>query len=168
MGHPRLRVLLRDLLAVGGGACGQLAQRGKEASGGFRIIERIERDRGGELRRLRAEANLQHVLLAHGHQSIEFGSGILLPVSAGGENDGAGFVDVPFAFIAAEGGHAAAVGAPAMAHHFEMKAGRAAQIGLEGKVSFCLCQQLSSQWTGKARGRNFMVTLAFSKLREGN
>src|SRR5450759_2167764 len=117
---------------MGGGACGQLPQGSKEARGGARIIERVERDGGGKLRRLGAEANLQHVLLAHRHQSVDFGSGILLPVGAGSQNYGARFVDVPFAFVAAQGSDSTAVSAPAMAHDFEMKVGRAAQVGLEG------------------------------------
>ena len=89
-------------MTVRGSACGQLPQSSEETRGGFRIVQRIERNRGRELGRLGAEANLQHVLLANGHQGIEFGSGILLPVSAGGEDDRARFVEIPFALITAQ------------------------------------------------------------------
>ncbi len=88
---------------MGGCAGGQFAQGGEEAGGGAGIVEGVERDGGGELRRLGAEADLQHVLLADRHQGVEFGSGILFPVSAGGQDDRAGLVDVPLALVACGG-----------------------------------------------------------------
>jgi len=55
------------------------------------------------------------------------------------ENDGAGFVDIPFTMIAAAA-DAPAVRAPAMTHNFQMKAGRAAQIGFERESFFLLAK----------------------------
>ena len=60
------------------------------------------------------------------------------PVSAGGEDNRAGFVDIPLALVALAGGDVAAVGAPAMTHDFEMEAGRAAKVGFEGQSFFLL------------------------------
>src|ERR1035441_9338594 len=40
------------------------------------------------------------------------------------------------AFVAAASGDSAAVGAPAMAHHFEMEAGRSTQVGFKGQRLF--------------------------------
>ena len=57
---------------------------------------------------------------------------------AGGQDDRARFVDVPFALVALPGIDAAAVGAPAMPHHFKMEVGGATQVGLEGQRLFLL------------------------------
>src|SRR6266567_1842806 len=128
---------LAGLVAVSGGARGQFPQSCQEAGSGSRIVERVERDRGGELRRFRPEADLQHILLANRHQRVEFGSGILFPVATRSEDHRAGLVDVPFAFIASTGCDPAAVSAPAMAYDLQVKTWRTAQVGLKGQ-SFSL------------------------------
>jgi len=47
------------------------------------------------------------------------------------------------------------------------KAGVQSRSASNVRVSFCWRQQLTSHCTGSARGRNFIVTLAFSNQREG-
>ena len=87
----------QELLPVGGCPCRQLSQGRQESRGGLWIIERFERNRGGELGGLGPEADLQNVLLADRHQRIELRSRILFPVSSGSKNDGAGLVYIPLA-----------------------------------------------------------------------
>src|SRR5579862_3874281 len=48
----------KALLAMGGCAGGQVAQRGQESGGTLGIVKRVESDRRGELRGLGAEADL--------------------------------------------------------------------------------------------------------------
>ena len=121
---------------MSGGAGSELAESGKKSGGSAGVVEGIEGDGGGELRRLGPEADLEDVLLADGHQGVQFGSGILFPVSACSEYDGTGLVDVPFALVALARIDAAAVGAPSMTADLKMKAGRSAKIGFEGKGFF--------------------------------
>ena len=74
--------------------------------------------------------------MADGHEGVELRVRIFFPVGARGEDDGAGFVDIPFAISAAAGGDATAVSAPAMTHDFEMEAGRSAEVGFESQRFF--------------------------------
>ena len=94
----------------------QFAHGGEEIGGGLRIRQRIERYGGRELGRLRPETHLQHVLLPRRHKRIQFRRGILLPVRAGGQNDGTRFAYLPFALISSLG-RAAAAGTPAVAEY---------------------------------------------------
>src|ERR1700686_3597631 len=143
------------LLAVSGSACRQFPQSSEETGGGFGIVQRFEQNRGRELGKLSAEANLQHVLLPNGHEGIEFRSGILLPVSAGREDDRAWFVEIPFALIAAQGSQAPAVSAPAMAHNFKMEVGRTAQIRLEGERLFLFVPAAQQPMDGQSARPEF-------------
>jgi len=77
----------------------------------------------GKLRRLRAEADLKDVLLTNSHQSVQLRRGIFFPVCASGEDDGAGFVNIPLSLVALPIDYAAAVCAPAMAHDIETERG---------------------------------------------
>jgi hypothetical protein len=151
--NPRGRWLegARVLLSMRRGA-GQLAERSQESGSGAWVGEGVEGDGGGELRRFGAEANLQYVLLAHGHEGIEFESRILFPVRAGGENDGTGFVEIPLAFVAVAGGDSAAASAPAMPHHFQMKAGRSAEVSLESQGFFLLAPAADQPGHGQGAG----------------
>jgi hypothetical protein len=114
----------------------QLTQCSQKSSGGAGIVKRVKRDGSGKLRRLWPEANLQHILLADGHQCVQFGAGIFFPVRACGENDRSRFVNIPLALISLARSDAAAVGAPPVPHHFQMKCRRAAQIGFERERLF--------------------------------
>ena len=73
-----------DLLPVGGRSRGQFAQCGQESGGGAGIVHGIHSDGGGELRRFGTETDLKQILLPHGHQSVQFGRGIFLPMRTGG------------------------------------------------------------------------------------
>src|ERR1700751_4768332 len=114
------------LLPVSRSSCGQFAQRCEEAGGGAGVIECIESNGGRELGGLRAETDLQHILLADGHQSVEFGRQIFLPVGASRKNDRTGFVDIPLTLIFLARNNAPAMSAPAMPNHIEPNAWRSA------------------------------------------
>lgn len=139
---------MESLLPVGRGAGSEFAKSGEEAGGGAGIVEGVECDGRRKLGRLGTEANLQNVLLAYRHQSVEFGRGILFPVSAGGQNDGTGFVDVPVAFIAFVDRHSAAVGAPAMPYDLEVKIRRASEIRFKSQSFFLLVQPAQEPLNG--------------------
>lgn len=135
---------------MSGSASGEFAEGGQEAGGGARIVEGIERDGGGKLRRLGTEANLENVLLPDGHQGVEFGRGILFPVGAGSEHDRARFVDIPFTVVALAGADGTAVSAPAMADNFEMESRRAAKIRFEGQRFFLFVDAAHEPLHGKS------------------
>ena len=137
------------LLAVRRSSGGQFAQSREETGRRPGIVESIESDGGGELWRLGAEADLQHVLLANGHQSVELRSCILFPMSARGEDDGAGLVDFPFPLRTLGGTDAVAMSTPAMPHDFEMETGRAAKIGFECERFFLLAHAVQNPVHGQ-------------------
>src|SRR3954462_5811488 len=101
-------------------------------------MQSLQGDRGRELGRIRAKANLQNILLANRHERVQLRSRVLFPVSTGGQDDRSRFVDVPLALVTLAGIDAAAVSAPAMTHDFQMKARRASQVGFEGQSFFLL------------------------------
>src|SRR5579862_5153063 len=109
----RHNLLARDdsdsLLAVGGGSGSEFTKGREKTSGCARIIESIKGDSRRELRRFGPEADLQHVLLANGHQRVELRSGILFPVSTRCEDNRTGLVNFPFPLRALARGDAVAV-----------------------------------------------------------
>jgi len=72
-------------------------------------------------------------------------------VGASGQDDRAGFEDVPLALILFAGQNAVAMGTPAMAHHIKTEAGRSAQVGFKCKSFFLLVDAaenpLNRKWT---------------------
>jgi len=126
------------LLAMGGGARSQFAQCAKKAGRGSGIIQSFERNGGGELRGLGAEADLKDVLLANRHQRVQFGRRIFLPMSASRQDDGTGFIDVPLPLLLSMRHDPPAVSAPTMPDDIESKAGRTAEIGFERQSFFLL------------------------------
>lgn len=108
---------------MGGGAGGEFPQGGQKAGRGLGVGERVEGHGGGELWGLRAELNLQDILLADGHEGVQLERRILLPVAARGQDDGTGLDNVPLALIPLARGQATAVSAPAMPNYLKMNAG---------------------------------------------
>src|SRR5579872_189108 len=118
---------------MGGCAGGELAESGQESRSRVRIVEGVESDGRRKLWGFRAETDLKNVLLANGHQGVEFGSGIFFPMGASGENDRTGFVDVPLPLFALPLDDSAAVSAPTMAHDIKTECRLPAKIGFESQ-----------------------------------
>jgi hypothetical protein len=157
---------------VGGGAGGKFAEGRQEAGGAAGVVEGVELDRGRKLRRIGPETHLQYILLPYRHQSAQFRSRIVLPMSAGSQNDRSGLVDVPMAFVALTIVRLAASGAPAMADDLQMEAGRAAKIGFKGQSLFLLppCAQQPMYWKGarpELHGDAGIFKAAGAKLQAG-
>jgi hypothetical protein len=114
----------------------QLAQGREECRGCVGIVHGIQSDSGGELRRLRPEADLEHVLLAHRHQGVEFGSGIFLPVCAGCQHDRTWLVNVPLTLLSFVRHDTAAMSTPAVPDHIEPDIGGSAEIRFERQSFF--------------------------------
>lgn len=120
-----------SLLAVGGGAGGEVAEDSEEAGGGALVGERFQVDGRGEVRGVWTEAHAEQVVSARSHQRVDHGRKLLFPLGASGQHDGAGTDDCPVARVSDQ--FVVAVGEPAMPEHFQMNARGAIQIRFEGQ-----------------------------------
>src|SRR5712671_3035866 len=110
------------LMTVRRGPGSNFAQRRYKPSSGIGVSQRLQVDRRRELRRLGAEAHLQNVLAPGRHQSVKFGAGILFPVGARGQDDGAGLVEIPLPIVVLARRNPTVMSAPAMPHYIQMEA----------------------------------------------
>ena len=137
MSRPRIDQVIR-LLAVGRSSSGDFAQRADKLGGGVRIGERLQMNRGGELRRFRAEVYLQNSCRRADMSAFNSADGSCFQWVRVVRITGPGSIDIPFAVVALARRNTAVMGAPVMSHDFQMKTRRAVQVGFESQRFFLL------------------------------
>src|SRR5208283_295408 len=98
--------------------------------------------------------------------------GILLPVRPGGQDHGAGFVDIPLAVVALGRRNPAIMSAPAMPDHFQTETRGAIQIGFKGQSFFLLMPAADQPLNGKSarpelHGYAGVIKPAVGKMKTG-